>query len=50
MLRDISFLLVSLVTLATFFTRSGAQMTLLPLLATQRARAFGDRHRDWCSR
>lgn len=32
MLRDISFLLVSLVTLATFFTRSGAQMTLLPLL------------------
>ena len=32
MLRDISFLLVSLVTLATFFTRSGGQMTLLPLL------------------
>lgn len=32
MLRDVSFLLVSLVTLATFFTRSGGQMTLLPLL------------------
>lgn len=32
LLRDSSFLLVSLVTLATFFTRSGGQMTLLPLL------------------
>lgn len=32
LLREPSFLLVSLVTLAIFFTRSGAQMTLLPLL------------------